>query len=86
MSCTFHQTETCMGFGTLTLTQRPTGDTQGVLLVGAFCTVSAVMAWCKAQGAVQARPGDLSARRPGSRTTRGQRPTAPRPRSLRPNR
>ena len=44
--------------------------------LGAFCTLSAVMAWCDKQGAIKgAKPGDLRARRPGNRQHADQRPT-----------
>jgi hypothetical protein len=42
--------------------------------VGHFCTIHALYSWLEAQGAMKGRPGDMTARRPGSRKNADQRP------------
>ena len=79
LTCSFHGGSECMGLGCLSLWQHPDESvTIGRSVYrGVFCTDSALYAWLAKHGQVieGARPGDLKARRPGSRQHPEQRPT-----------
>ena len=93
LHCTWHKTAECMQNGMLVVQQAPSAvvldssaTVDDLVPVGLFCTTSALMSWCQAEGAMDSQRNAMGAKRRPRPAHPENRPTVQNRRSLSPRR